>query len=96
MSELCLPTLMSDIVNKGILKGDVNYILQVQQILIMMLRIMLFAPMMLIGSIIMAMSKDAKLSLILLIIMPIIGICVFVVGKKVCLYLKPCRKSLIN
>jgi len=162
MSEVYLPTLMSDIVNVGILRGDVNYILgigkymilvalisatsvildsfivakvaigfgkslrsmlfskvesfslhefdtigtaslvtratndilQVQQMLVMILRTMIFAPMMLIGSIIMAVSKDAKLSLILLIIMPAIGICVFVAGKKSMPLFKAMQKKL--
>ena len=132
LSELYLPTLMSDIVDKGVVKGDTDYIwrigglmllvalggmacsigasffsaksasgfgrllrgklfkhvsnfsleefdkvgtaslitrttndiTQVQQVMIMILRMMVMAPMMCIGGIIMAVSKDATLSLV--------------------------------
>ncbi|WP_379968783.1 ABC transporter ATP-binding protein [Ectobacillus sp. sgz5001026] len=140
MSDLYLPTLMSDIINSGVVKGDVDYILriggimlgvaaggaifsvfasyfsskiamgfgrnlrkkvfsrveafslqefdkigtaslitrttnditQVQQVLIMMMRMVLSAPIMFVGGIIMAVSKDAKLSLIIVAITPIL------------------------
>lgn len=140
LAELYLPTLMSDIVNIGIVKGDTDYILrvggvmllvaagsaistilasylsaktaagfgrdlrtrvfsrvesyslnefdkigtatlitrttnditQVQQVLVMLLRMMVSAPMMMIGGIIMAVSKNAKLSLILVVVLPIL------------------------
>ncbi|MNJ54295.1 Lipid A export ATP-binding/permease protein MsbA [compost metagenome] len=141
LSELYLPTLMSDIVNTGVVQGDTQYIWkiggymlivaflgmacsigasyyssiasagygkllrdkvfshvsnfsleefdkvgtaslitrttndinQLQQVLIMMLRMMVMAPMMAIGGIIMAVSKDAKLSLIFIVVIPLLG-----------------------
>ena len=141
LSELFLPTLMADIVNKGIVLGDMdqiwrigglmllvtaasvvfsiassyyssvvaagfgkrirsklfarvehfslhafdkigtaslitrttNDVTQVQQVLIMMLRMMVMAPMMCIGGIIMAVSKDAKLSLIFVVVIPVLA-----------------------
>lgn len=150
LSELYLPTLMSNIVNTGIVNGDTNYILkiggfmllvaaggtvctilasflsskvatgfskdlrskvfsrvesyslqefdkigasslitrttnditQIQQVLVMMLRMMISAPMMCIGGIIMAVSKDAKLSLVIIGIMPILAITIGIMGKK--------------
>lgn len=150
LSELYLPTLMSDIVNNGIVNGDTNYILkigglmllvtlggtifrvlanylssraasgfgkdlrnqvfskaesfsldefdkfgtsslitrttnditQVQQVLMIMLRMMVSAPMMGIGGIIMAVSKDARLSLILVVVIPVLAIIIFIVGRK--------------
>lgn len=150
LSELYLPTLMSNIVNTGIVNGDTNYILkiggfmllvaaggtictilasflsskvatgfskdlrskvfsrvesyslqefdkigasslitrttnditQIQQVLVMMLRMMISAPMMCIGGIIMAVSKDAKLSLVIIAIMPILAITIGIMGKK--------------
>ncbi|MGU3472754.1 ABC transporter ATP-binding protein [Paenibacillus sp. D51F] len=150
LSDLYLPTLLSDIVDKGILKGDVPYIWriggfmllvsaagaaciiassymssrvasgfgrsarsklfghaekfslpefdrigtasminrttndvnQVQQVLIMMMRMMVSAPMMCIGGLIMAFSKDAKLSLLLVAVIPVIGLTIFAVMRK--------------
>ncbi|GIO85902.1 multidrug ABC transporter ATP-binding protein [Paenibacillus faecis] len=150
LSELYLPTLMSDIVDTGVVKGDTPYIwrvglfmllvalggmacsiaasyysskaasgfgmslrakvfghvtnfsleefdklgtaslitrttndiTQVQQVLIMMLRMMVMAPMMCIGGIIMAVSKDAKLSLIFVVIMPVLAGAIFLIAGK--------------
>ena len=44
-----------------------NDITQIQQVLVIMLRMMISAPMMCIGGIIMAVSKDAKLSLVIIV-----------------------------
>ena len=150
LSELYLPTLMSDIVDIGIVKGDTPYILkigglmllitaggticsivagylssktatgfgkilrskvfsqvesyslhefdkmgtstlitrttnditQVQQLLMVMLRMMLSAPMMMIGGIIMAVSKDAPLSLVIVIVIPILVAIIFILASK--------------
>ncbi|PKM39514.1 MAG: multidrug ABC transporter ATP-binding protein [Firmicutes bacterium HGW-Firmicutes-8] len=150
LAELYLPTLMSDIVDTGIVKGDIPYILkvgslmlvvamvsgiciiiasylsslaatgfgkdlrskvfsqvesyslhefdqigtaslitrttnditQVQQVLIMIMRMMVSAPMMCIGGIIMAVSKDAKLSLVLVVAIPILAAAIYVVAIK--------------
>ncbi|WP_410770540.1 ABC transporter ATP-binding protein [Fontibacillus sp. BL9] len=150
LSELYLPTLMSDIVDTGVVKGDTPYIwriglfmllvalggmicsigasyysskaasgfgkslrakvfnhvsnfsleefdkigtaslitrttndiTQMQQVLIMMLRMMVMAPMMCIGGIIMAVSKDATLSLILVVIMPVLALAIFLIARK--------------
>ena len=48
----------------------------------MSLRMMLRAPFMAIGGIIMAVSKDKKLSIIIVFIMPIIALAMFIIGKK--------------
>ncbi|MBQ4900140.1 ABC transporter ATP-binding protein [Paenibacillus sp. Marseille-P2973] len=150
LSELYLPTLMSDIVDTGVVKGDTPYIwkiglfmllvalggmacsigasyfsakaasgfgktlrgkvfghvsnfsleefdkigtaslitrttndiTQIQQVLIMMLRMMIMAPMMCIGGIIMAVSKDATLSLIFIVIMPVLAAAIFLIARK--------------
>ncbi|MED3563441.1 ABC transporter ATP-binding protein [Bacillus xiapuensis] len=150
LSELYLPTLMSDIVDKGVVKGDTHYIwkiggymlmvasggmicsvtasffsakvasgfgktlrskvfkhvgdfslhefdkigtaslitrttndiTQVQQVLVMMLRMMVMAPMMCIGGIIMAISKDAKLTLVLAVSIPILVLAITIIAKK--------------
>ncbi|WP_027363835.1 ABC transporter ATP-binding protein [Desulfotruncus alcoholivorax] len=150
LAELYLPTLMSDIVDIGIIKGDIPYILktgglmlfvaaggmtcafmasfssakvsagfgqilrgqvfshvenfsfqefdkigtaslitrttnditQVQQVVTMMLRMMVRAPMMCIGGIIMAVSKDAKLSLVIIVVIPILVAAIFAVISR--------------
>ncbi|MBE6069032.1 MAG: ABC transporter ATP-binding protein [Clostridium lundense] len=150
MAELYLPTLMSDIVDTGIVKGDTDYILkiggfmllvafgsaicvilssflsskvatafgrdirrevfvkgerfslhefdkigtssmitrttndvtQIQQVTIMIMRMMVSAPIMAIGGIIMALSKDKKLSLVLAVAIPLLGLVIFLVAKK--------------
>ena len=150
MGDLYLPTLMSDIVDKGIVQGDrpyiwkigsfmllvagggalcsvaasylsakigagfgkntrskvfnhvenftlhefdklgtaslitrtTNDITQVQNVITMMLRMMLGAPMMMIGGIIMAVSVDAKLSLIFVVVIPVLVGAIFFIGMK--------------
>jgi ATP-binding cassette subfamily B multidrug efflux pump len=149
MTDLYLPTLMSDIVNKGITNGDTDYIwrvggfmllitlggtlcaivasyfsskasvglgtiirnkifaraesyslhefdkigtatlitrttndiTQVQTVTVMIMRMMVAAPMMCIGGIIMAMSKDRKLTIILAVALPVIAITIGIVAK---------------
>ncbi len=150
LAELYLPTLMANIVNTGIVKGDTRYILQVgglmllvaggsaictilanylssktaagfgknlrqqvfsqvtsyslnefdqigtaslitrttnditqvQQILIFMMRMMVSAPMMCIGGLIMAISKDAGLSLVFVVILPIVAAAFYFFASK--------------
>ena len=150
LSNLYLPTLLSDIVNTGIVKGDNGYIIkigsfmllisalgavciiissflsskvassfgqnlrmklfshveqfslsefdrigtaslitrttndiqQVQQVLIMMLRMFVSAPLMCIGGVIMAVSKDAHLSLIFVVVIPLIALSIFLVVRR--------------
>ena len=150
LSELYLPTLMSDIVDTGVVNGDVNYIIriggwmiliaviamissifgsylaakaatgfgrdlrtkvfikvesfsleefdekgtaslivrttnditQIQQLAVTMLRMFLRAPLLFIGGIIMAVLKDAELSLVLVVILPILTIIILLIAKK--------------
>ncbi|WP_088090447.1 ABC transporter ATP-binding protein [Bacillus sp. OV166] len=150
LSELYLPTLMADIVDKGVVTGDTNYIwkiggfmllvaaggmicsiaasfysakaasgfgkllrskifshvgnfslhefdklgtaslitrttndiTQIQQVLVMMLRMMAMAPMMCIGGIIMAYSKDTKLTLVLAVALPILVLAIVIIARK--------------
>lgn len=64
-----------------------NDITQVQQVVIMMLRMVVSAPIMLVGGLIMALSKDAKLSLVIFITMPIlIGTILLILKKGVPLF----------
>jgi len=150
LADLYLPTLMSDIVDIGIVKGDTQYILrvgglmllfaavsaicmitasflsakiaagsgrnlrsevfsrvegyslhefdqmgtaslitrttnditQIQQVLIMMMRMMISAPMMCIGGIIMAVSKDAVLSLVFVVVLPVLAGAILLIFHK--------------
>lgn len=59
-----------------------NDIRQIQQLTIMLLRMMIRAPLMLTGGLIMAYTKNRKLSLVLLVAMPILLFAVITVGKK--------------
>lgn len=162
LSQLYLPTLMADIVDKGIVNEDISYIIkigvfmlivsfgtmiasilgsfysaktavgfgknlrsrvfnqvenfslqefnqigtaslitrttndinQVQQVLIMLLRMVITAPMMAIGGIIMAVSKDAKLSLVFVFVIPILVIAISIVAMKGMPLFKAIQKKL--
>ena len=59
--------------------NDVN---QIQQATMMILRMTLTAPIMLVGGLIMAMSKDFKLSLVILFSIPFIVLTIFIILKK--------------
>ncbi|WP_172256146.1 ABC transporter ATP-binding protein [Saccharibacillus deserti] len=162
LSELYLPTLMADIVDKGISNGDIPYIwkigglmlgvamigmvcsiaasylsakvslgfgrdlrsrvfshaqrftlkefdqfgtaslitrttndiTQIQQVLTMMLRMMAMAPMMMIGGIIMAVSKDAKLSLVLVVVIPVLALLILLIGRSALPLFKAMQKKI--
>lgn len=59
-----------------------NDITQLQQFLIMTLRMMLTAPLMCVGGIIMAVLQDAKLSLLLMVAVPLLAVIIVVVSQK--------------
>lgn len=59
-----------------------NDITQVQQVLVMMLRMLVMAPMMCIGGIMMAVAMDAQLSIVIITVTPILGLTIYVVGAK--------------
>lgn len=59
--------------------NDIN---QLQQLFMMALRMMIRAPFMLIGGLIMAISKNRSLSVLLLVAMPIVIVSVLIVGRK--------------
>lgn len=150
MADLLLPTLMGDIVDKGVVEGDISYIwkvglimlvvaaigvavavlasyysskiamghgrdirrevfrhvqtfaakefdevgtaslitrttndiTQIQRVMMMMLRMVVMAPLMMAGGLIMAFSKDAKLSLVVLGVMPFLVVAIILVLKK--------------
>ncbi|MFC5404001.1 ABC transporter ATP-binding protein [Cohnella soli] len=161
LSELYLPTLMADIINFGVVKGDIPYIwrigglmvgvtaigtivsiassyfssrvssafgrdvrrkvfrhvenfslqefdklgtaslitrttndiTQVQSVLVMMMRMMISAPMMCIGGLIMAVSKDAHLSLVFVGALPILAFTIYAIASKGIPYFKVMQKK---
>lgn len=162
MAELYLPNLMSDIVDKGIMNGDTNYILkiggfmllvalgvaiititssylssriatafgrdlrkkvfvkaegfslhefdkvgtssmitrttnditQVQQVTTMMMRMMGTAPIMAVGSLIMAMNKDRHLTIVLAVSIPLILLVIFILSKVAIPLFKSMQKKI--
>lgn len=59
-----------------------NDVTQVQQVLMILLRMMVGAPMMFLGGMVMAVSKDAKLSLVLLAATPILAGVIFFIARQ--------------
>ncbi|TYP75570.1 ABC transporter ATP-binding protein [Paenibacillus methanolicus] len=59
-----------------------NDITQVQMVLTMLMRVMVMAPLMCIGGIIMAMSKDVKLSLVIIAVVPVLAIIILLVVMR--------------
>ncbi|MFC4100509.1 ABC transporter ATP-binding protein [Paenibacillus xanthanilyticus] len=59
-----------------------NDITQVQMVLTMLMRVMVMAPLMCIGGIIMAMSKDVKLSFVIIGVVPVLAIIILVVVMR--------------
>ncbi|MFC4596620.1 ABC transporter ATP-binding protein [Cohnella hongkongensis] len=162
LSELYLPTLMADIVNEGVVKGDTPYIwkiggymlavtaagtlvsigasylsariasgfgrdvrsrtfrqvenfsllefdkigtaslitrttndiTQVQTVLIMMMRMMVAAPMMCVGGLVMAISKDAQLSLVFVGAIPVLALTIYLIASKGIPYFKAMQKKI--
>jgi len=72
----------SEIGTSSLITRTTNDITQIQQVLTISMRMMLRAPMMAIGGIMMATSKDPKLSMVLLFSVPIVIIVIAAVAKK--------------
>lgn len=59
--------------------NDIN---QMQNVVMIMLRLMLYAPLMFIGGVVMSIEKDAKLAMILIVILPILLLLIFIIVRK--------------
>jgi ATP-binding cassette subfamily B protein len=59
-----------------------NDITQIQNVVVMMLRMMISAPLMAIGGIILAMSKDRTLTLVFVVALPVLGLVIGVIASK--------------
>ncbi|MDN4522919.1 ABC transporter ATP-binding protein [Fictibacillus fluitans] len=71
-----------------------NDITQVQQVVIMMLRMVISAPIMLAGGIIMAVSKDARLSLVIVVTLPVLVASILLILYKAVPLFKMVQKKL--
>ena len=58
-----------------------NDVIKMQQVTIMMMRMILSAPIMIVGALIMALRKDVQLSTILLIVIPVIAVSIGIIAK---------------
>lgn len=59
-----------------------NDITQIQQVLVIMMRMVISAPMMCIGGIIMALSENKKLTLVFVVVLPLIALFVYLAASK--------------
>ncbi|MFO7636259.1 MAG: ABC transporter ATP-binding protein [Clostridia bacterium] len=71
-----------------------NDITQVQQVTMMILRVMVSAPLMAIGGILLSVSKDPRLSLILLIVIPLLSLLIVLIARKGIPLFKSMQKKL--
>ncbi|EKM1416649.1 ABC transporter ATP-binding protein [Listeria innocua] len=71
-----------------------NDVVQIQNVLYMMMRLMVMAPIMLLGGIIMAVGRDAKLSLIFVVILPLLLLLVVILGGKAMPMFKSLQKKM--
>ncbi|HEY8346577.1 MAG TPA: ABC transporter ATP-binding protein [Symbiobacteriaceae bacterium] len=60
-----------------------NDVLQVQQVMIILLRMMAFSPLMFAGSLILAVAKDPPLSLVVLAVIPVLAVGIWLTASKV-------------
>ncbi|ENP5989342.1 ABC transporter ATP-binding protein [Listeria monocytogenes] len=71
-----------------------NDVVQIQNVLYMMMRLMVMAPIMLLGGIIMAVGSDAKLSLIFVVVLPLLLLLVVILGGKAMPMFKSLQKKM--
>ncbi|EOY2448147.1 ABC transporter ATP-binding protein [Listeria monocytogenes] len=71
-----------------------NDVVQIQNVLYMMMRLMVMAPIMLLGGIIMAVGRDAKLSLIFVVVLPLLLLLVVILGGKAMPMFKSFQKKM--
>ncbi|EAD9795361.1 ABC transporter ATP-binding protein [Listeria monocytogenes] len=71
-----------------------NDVVQIQNVFYMMMRLMVMAPIMLLGGIIMAVGRDAKLSLIFVVVLPLLLLLVVILGGKAMPMFKSLQKKM--
>ncbi|MFP4016219.1 MAG: ABC transporter ATP-binding protein, partial [Halanaerobiales bacterium] len=78
----------------SLINRTTNDITQVERVTIMVLRMMISAPLMAVGGIIMAVSKDARLSLLLVVVLPVLMALIFLLSRKVIPLFKKMQKKI--
>ena len=71
-----------------------NDVQQVQMVILMLFTIMIMAPMMLIGGVIMALQEDVELSGLLLVIVPVMGVCLGLVLWRMVPYFRSMQSKI--
>ncbi|CEN26896.1 ABC transporter ATP-binding protein [Paraclostridium sordellii] len=84
---------VNDLGVSSLITRTTNDVTQIQQVLIIMLRMMLYAPMVAIGTTIMAIRKDSKLSLIILVSIPILILSIYLIASKAIPLFKKMQKN---
>lgn len=72
---------MNQLGSASLMTRTTNDITQIQRVMMMMLRMVITAPLMMAGGIVMAVSKDAKLAMIVLGVIPFIVVAIFLILK---------------
>lgn len=74
-------TEINEVGTASLITRTTNDINQVQMVVIMMMRMMLSAPIMIVGALIMALRKDVELSKVILVVIPIIIVTIVFIAK---------------
>ena len=74
-------TEINEVGTASLITRTTNDINQVQMVVIMMMRMMLSAPLMIVGALIMALGKDVELSKVILVVIPIIIVTIAIIAK---------------
>ena len=74
-------TEINEVGTASLITRTTNDINQVQMVVIMMMRMMLSAPLMIVGALIMALRKDVELSKVILVVIPIIIVTIAIIAK---------------
>ena len=74
-------TEINEVGTASLITRTTNDINQVQMVVIMMMRMMLSAPLMIFGALIMALGKDVELSKVILVVIPIIIVTIAIIAK---------------
>ncbi|MCL4493516.1 MAG: ABC transporter ATP-binding protein/permease [Firmicutes bacterium] len=80
--ESFMPHEFDQIGTSSLIVRSTNDVMQVQQFVNMLLRMMVTAPLMALGGIIMAVSTNAQLSSVLVIILPLLAVSVYIILKR--------------
>lgn len=83
----------NDVGIASLITRTTNDITQIQQVLIIMLRMMLYAPMVAIGATFMAIKKDGTLSLIILVSIPILVVSIGLISRRAIPLFKQMQKK---